>query len=254
MVVQIPFKIMLYLILMRMNAITIKKIPILALMVVYITMMSACEETVTDFGFDGQISGMIVDQNGNPVAGDASNPAFTVFVLGEEERVPQELRVNADGSYANLHLYPQSYTVWLEGPVDGPGPGDLVVDLTGPPVEQDITVTPFLVIPQPTVNLSGDELTVNYAINPSQGHAAEEKVVLVSTVAKVGVNTGNGPRWQTRKVELDSNSGTANVTLDTDLLNMSQERGGGNLHIRVAAKSDQTSDWNHSIPIVIKAP
>jgi hypothetical protein len=55
-------------------------------------------------------------------------------------------------------------------------------------------------------------------------------------------------------VALDANSGTATVALDNDLLSMSQERGGGNLHIRVAAKSDQTSNWNHSIPIVIDAP
>ncbi|SHN31341.1 Protein of unknown function [Cyclobacterium lianum] len=239
---------------MRMKAIKINQIFILALMAVYITSMSACEETITDFGFDGQISGMIVDQNGNPVSGDASNPAFTVFVLGEEDRVPLELRVNGDGTFANLHLYPQSYDVWIEGPVDGPGPGELVVDLSGAPVEQDIVVTPFLVISQPTVSVSGNQLTVNYEITPSQGHETAERVVLVSTVAKVGVDTGNGPRWQTREVTLDSNSGTATVTLDTDLLNMSQERGGGNLHIRVAARSEQTSDWNHSIPIVIEAP
>ncbi|WP_277482521.1 hypothetical protein [Catalinimonas alkaloidigena] len=237
-----------------MNAITIKKIPILALMTVYITALTACEETVTDFGFDGQISGMILDQNGNPVSGDASNPAFTVFVLGEEDRVPLELRVNGDGTYANLHLYPQSYNVWVEGPVNGPGQGELVVNLTGAPVEQNITVTPYLVIPQPTANISGGELEVNYEINPSQGYVAEERVVLVSTVAKVGVNTGNGPRWQTRELTLDSNSGTATVELDAELLSMAQERGGGNLHVRIAARSDQTTDWNHSIPIVIEAP
>ncbi|MEM8966777.1 MAG: hypothetical protein AAGE93_10195 [Bacteroidota bacterium] len=239
---------------MRTKASITNNISLLALMTVYITVLAACEEKVTDFGFDGQISGMILDQNGNPVSGDASNPAFTVFILGEEDRVPLELRVNGDGSYANLHLYPQSYTVWIEGPVDGPERGELVVDLTGAPVEQNITVTPHLVIPPPTASISGGGLEVNYEINPSQGHQAEERVVLVSTVAKVGVNTGNGPRWQTRELALDSNSGTTTVELDTDLLNMAQERGGGNLHIRIAARSDQTTDWNHSIPIVIAAP
>lgn len=237
-----------------MNAIVIKRILNLALTSVFIIVLSSCEETVTDFGYNGQISGMILDQNGEPVAGDASNPAFTVFVLGEKDRVPLELRVNNDGSYANLHLYPQSYTVWLEGPVEGPGQGDLIVDLTGAPVEQNIPVTPFLVIPPPTVDVSGGELVINYEINPSQGHEAGSRVVLVSTVAKVGVNTGNGPRWQTREVSLDSNSGTATIALDADLLNMAQTRGSGNLFIRIAARSNQTSDWNHSIPIVIPAP
>lgn len=237
---------------MKMNAITIKKIPILILMAIYVTVLSGCSETVTDFGYDGQISGMVLDGNGNPVAGDITNAALTVFALGEEDRVPLEIRVKADGSYANMHLYPQSYTVWIEGPVDAPG--EQVVDLTGDSVEHNITVTPFLAISEPTVAISGDELSVNYEISPNQGHIAEERVVLVSTVAKVGVNTGNGPRWETRVLTLDSNSGTATVTLDSDLLNMAEERGGGNLNIRVAARSDQTSDWNYSIPIVIEAP
>ncbi len=237
-----------------MKTISIKKIPILAMVAIYICLFSACIETVTDFGFDGQISGMIVDQNGNPVSGDASNPAFTVFILGEEDRVPLELRVNGDGSYANLHLYPQSYSVWVDGPVDGPGQGELVVDLKGVPVERNITVTPFLVIPPPTVNISGSELQINYEITPSQGHLAAERVVLVSTVAKVGVNTGNGPRWLTRRQTLASNSGTATVTIDSDLVNMAKSRGSGNLHIRIVARSDQSTDWNHSIPIVIQAP
>ncbi|WP_375586257.1 hypothetical protein [Cyclobacterium xiamenense] len=237
-----------------MKSLPHKKHLILAAMTVFLVVISGCEEIVTDFGFDGQISGLILDQNGNPVSGDAANPAFTVFALGEQDRVPLELRVNGDGSYANLHLYPQRYTVWVEGPVDGPGQGELTVDLTGRPVEQNIMVTPFLVIPPPTVSVSGGELQVNYSISPSQGHGVRERVVLVSTVAKVGVNTGNGPRWQTRELDLSDNSGMASVPLDANLLAMSRERGGGNLHIRIAARSDQTTDWNHSLPIVITAP
>ncbi|MFH5831341.1 hypothetical protein ACG2E4_02885 [Halalkalibaculum sp. DA384] len=221
-------------------------------MAICVVVLSSCSETVTDFGYDGQISGMILDQDGNPVSGDISNAALTVFVLGEEDRVPLELRVNGDGSYSNLQLYPQSYTVWIEGPVDGPG--DQNVDLTGDPVEHNITVTPYLVIPEPTATVSGGDLEVNYEITPSQGHTAEERVVLVSSVAKVGVNTGNGPRWQTRQETLGSNSGTATVTLDSELLEMAEERGGGNLHIRVAARSDQTTEWNYSVPIAIEAP
>jgi hypothetical protein len=161
------------------------------------------------------------------------------------------LRVNNDGSYANVHLFPQAYTMWITGPVEAPAIQS--VDLTGAPVQRDITVTPYLQIPQPTeVNVTGTEITVGYQINPSAGHIAEEKVVLVSTVAKVGINTGDGPRWQTREVALVDDSGTVTVTLDSDLLDMSEERGGGNLHIRIAAKSDQTSDWNYSLPATVQ--
>ncbi|MDR8389693.1 DUF3823 domain-containing protein [Aliifodinibius sp. S!AR15-10] len=234
-----------------MNAKT-TKVPILVFMAICVTVLAGCSETVTDFGYDGQISGMILDQNGNPVSGDVSNAALTVFVLGEEDRVPLELRVNGDGSYANLQLYPQSYEVWIDGPVDAPG--RQTVDLTGDRVEHNITVTPFLAISEPSASISGGDLQVTYDINPSQGHAAEERIVLVSTVAKVGVNTGSGARWQTRAETVSSNSGTATITLDDDLLSMAEERGGGNLHVRVAARSDQTSDWNYSVPIVVEAP
>ncbi len=236
-----------------MKARTLKPIPMLVLAVTCMVAFSGCSEQVTDFGFDGQLRGMVVDQNGNPVSGDIANTALTVFALGDGEQLPTEIRVQADGSYANLHLYPQAYTVWIEGPVVAPGEQRL--DLTGDLVEHNITVTPFLTISQPgNATISGDQLSVGYEITESAGHVAEERVVLVSTVAKVGVNTGNGPRWQTRELTLDSNSGTATVTLDSDLLDMAQERGGGNLHIRVAARSDKASAWNLSIPVTISAP
>ncbi len=235
---------------MKMNAISIEKTSILALIVILVAAMSSCSEKITDFGFDGQISGMVLDQNGNPVSGDITNAALTVFLLGDEDRVPLEVRVQGDGSYANLHLYPQSYTVWIEGPVDGPGEGEMVLNLSGP-VEQNITVTPFLVISEPTASVSGNELTVNYDISPSTGHTAAERRILVSTVAKVGVSTGSGPRYITRTVTVNTNSGAANLTLDSDLLDMAEARGGGDLTIRVAARSDQTSDWNYSVPIVV---
>jgi hypothetical protein len=238
-----------------MNAISINKIQMLASIVVITCVLSACVETVTDFGFTGQISGMIKDQNGNPVSADPSNPEFTVFLLGGEETLAHELRVNPDGTYANLHMYPQSYAIWVDGPVDGPLQGDLFVDLKGAAVIKDITVTPFISLPPATVSVSGGQLQVSYEINPSAGHTVSQSRVLISTVAKVGVNTGNGPRWQTRSIDISGNSGTQTIALDDNLLNMAKRsEGNGNLHIRIAARSDQTSRWNLSEPITIKAP
>lgn len=235
-----------------MKAKAMKNISILLSIAVCIAALSSCSEEIKDFGFDGQISGMILDQNGNPVSGDVSNSDLTVFLLGELDRVALQVRVNADGSYANLHLYPQAYTVWIEGPIDAPG--EQVVNLNGGLVEQNITVTPFLVISEPTASITGGDLSVSYQIEESTGHLVQDMVVLVSTVAKVGVNTGDGPRWITREEDLITNSGTVTVPLDAELLDMSEERGGGNLHIRIAARSDQSSDWNYSMPIVIAAP
>lgn len=240
---------------MKMNAISINKIQMLASLLVTTYVLSACVETVTDFGFTGQISGVIKDQNGNPVSADPSNPEFTVFLLGDEETLAHELRVNPDGTYANLHMFPQSYSLWVDGPVDGPVRGDLSVDLKGAAVTKDITVTPFIAIPPPTVSISGGQLQVNYEINPSLGHEATQSRVLVSTVAKVGINTGNGPRWRTQSVNLSSNSGTQIVTLEDALITMAnRSEGNGNLHIRIASRSDKSTRWNLSEPVTIKAP
>lgn len=238
-----------------MNAISINKIQMLALLMGTTCVLSACVETVTDFGFTGQISGVIKDQTGNPVSADPSNPEFTVFLLGDEETLAHELRVNPDGTYANLHLYPQSYALWVDGPVVGPVRGDLFVDLDGAAVTKDITVTPFIAIPPATVSISGGQLQVNFEINPSVGHAAAQRRVLVSTVAKVGVNTGNGPRWRTQSVNLSGNSGIQTVALDAALLTMAKRtEGNGNLYIRIAARSDKSTKWNLSKPVTIKAP
>lgn len=228
---------------------TIKKIPLLALMAICVTVFSSCSEEVTDFGFDGQISGTVLDQNGNPVAGDASNSELTVFLLGEEDRVPLELRVNNDGTFTNNQLYPQSYTLTITGPINAPAPQN--VDLTGSAVKNDITVTPFLVVEQPSATISGSVISVSYVVSPSAGHAVDEIKVLVSSVKKVGVDTGNGPRWQTREANPVDNSGTATITLDAELLAAAAVGGNGALTVRVAAKSDQTTAWNLSLPIIV---
>ncbi len=240
------------LIINKSNAITKKLNLTLVLFALCATFLSSCSEEEKDFGFDGQIQGMVLDQNGNPVAGDASNAELTVFILGAEDRVPLELRVNNDGTYANLHLYPQTYALWIEGPVDGPSESSPVsIDLTGAIVENDIIVTPFLVVDQPTATVSGSEISVNYNISPSAGHLVDEIKVLVSSVKKVGVDTGNGPRWQTREGNPTTNSGTETIALDADLLEAAAAGGSGELTVRIAAKSDQTTAWNLSLPIVV---
>ncbi|PKA97754.1 uncharacterized protein DUF3823 [Flavobacteriaceae bacterium MAR_2009_75] len=239
-------------ILMKSTAIIKKANLVLILMALGVTVLSGCSEEIKDFGFDGKIQGSVLDQNGNVVAGDASNAELTVFILGAEDRVPLELRVNNDGTYANLHLFPQSYSLWIEGPVVGPSESNPInVDLNGGLVENDITVTPFLVIDQPTATISDNTISINYNISPSSGHMVDEIKILVSTVKKVGVDTGNGPRWQTREENPVDNSGTQTVELDEELLNAAAEGGNGELTIRVAAKSDQTTAWNLSLPLVI---
>ncbi|MBM1105875.1 carboxypeptidase regulatory-like domain-containing protein [Aurantibacter crassamenti] len=237
------------LIIMKLNAIATKVNLSVVLMALGVTFLTGCSEEVKDFGFTGQISGTILDQNGNPVAGDASNAELTVFLLGEEDRVPLELRVNNDGTFTNTELYPQSYTLTITGPIDAPAPQN--VDLTVGAVQNDITVTPYIVVAEPSATISGSNISVSYSISPSTGHLVDEIKVLVSTVKKVGVNTGSGARWQTLEANPVDNSGTAVVALDTDFLEAVEKWGDGAITVRIAAKSDQTSAWNLSLPIVV---
>src|SRR5690554_1939072 len=90
---------------------------------------SGCDDTVTDFGFDGRISGMITDPSGNRVSGDVTTSTLIVYALGQYDKEPMEIRVKGDGTYANTHLYPQVYTLWVEGPVISAE--EVQVDLTG---------------------------------------------------------------------------------------------------------------------------
>lgn len=228
------------------------KYSIIILFVTFMISVYGCEERITDYGFDGQISGQILDQNGNPVSGDITTASFTVFALGEEEREPIQMRVQGDGTYANLHMYPQSYTVWVEGPIDAPG--EQIVDLSGNAVEHNITVTPYLTIPEPSnANISADELTVSYEITENASYEAEARIIFVSTVSYPNANTGNGPYWKTRQQILDDNSGSVTVTLDSDLIEDARNASDA-LFIRVAARAEGTNEWNYSEQISIDAP
>jgi len=217
-----------------------------------VVLASGCDERITDYGFNGQISGQILDPNGDPVSGDNTTASFTVFALGEEDIEPMQMRVQGDGSFANTHLFPQSYTVWVEGPVDAPG--EQVVDLTGNPIEHNITVTPYLTIPIPTnPSISDSELSVNYEISENADYIAEERLIFVSTVSNPSATTGSGPYWKTRQLTLDDNSGSVSITLDSELLE-DAANASGNLYIRVAARAGGTSDWNHSDQLSVDAP
>lgn len=224
---------------------TIKKYVPLLLAIAFLASISGCDTTIADFGYDGQISGTITDQSGNIVSGDITVPDLTVFALGEEDIEPMQMRVKGDGTFGNNKLYPQSYEVWVEGPVDAPDP--VTVDLSGDPVQHDITVTPFLIMHTPELDgsPSSNEVSVSYEITESSGHIAEERIVYVSTGQYPSQSTGSGITWHTRQASMDDNEGT--VTVD-DL------ESGTRYYVRIAARAEGTTLWNLSDQIEIETP
>lgn len=228
-----------------MNKYKILKYKFLAIFLVFGILLSNCEEEITDFGYDGHISGKVEDQSGNLVSGDVTSENLTVYVLAEDEREPIRIRVKGDGSYENTSLYPQKYTIWID---NGIVPSDeLTVDLTDGPVSHDFTVTPFLTISNPSVDgsPSSNEVTVSYNISENEGYEVEERVVYVSTVSYPSHTTGSGPYWETISQELPDNQGSITVeglSSNTDYF------------IRVAARAKGSSHWNLSGQVEITTP
>lgn len=219
---------------------------LLLLLIIIMTSGFGCDDgRITDWGFDGQISGQLLDQNGNIVSGDITIAALTVFALGEEDDLPIQIRVQGDGSFANTHLFPQSYSVWVEGPVDAPDP--VTVDLTGDPVQHDITVTPFLTIPPPVTvgSPATNEVTVSYQIIENQGNIVNDGRIYVSTVSYPSQSTGSGGHFHTIQETMDENVGEVTVTgLEADT----------KYYIRVTARAEGTTDWNLSDQTIIETP
>lgn len=179
---------------------------------------SGCNESIYDFGFDGQLSGRILDSSGNIVSGDTKVTTFAVQALGEKDITSMVMRVNNNGAYANTKLYPQSYKVWLVGPFVGGKTDTVVVDLTGGKiVAKDFQVTPLLTIPAPVLNGSpgSTEIKVDYNITGNAGNNPNLREIYCSTVSWPTRTTGTGTvggGYFTRTVTVTANQGTATIT------------------------------------------
>lgn len=210
-----------------------------------VTVTAACGDRITDFGFDGKLSGTVTDPSGNIISGDVATRNVIVFAHGERDDVPMEIRVKGDGTYANDHLYPQRYRVWVEGPVVSSATADnpVSVDLTGAPVKEDFTVTPFLSVATPQVAATAPTaISVSYQIQENEGKVAEERRVYVSTVSWPGSATGSGVSWKTVTRSLESNAGSVTVDGLT---------AGKKYYVRTAARAAGAGQWNISDQVIV---
>jgi hypothetical protein len=213
---------------------------------------AGCDDTITDFGFTGNISGMVTDQSGNIISGNSATNDLRVFVLGEDETQPLEIRVRGDGSYANTHLFPQLYKLWITGPVvtQATPQNPISVDLRGGPVTHDLTATPFLTIDRPTATSpAGNAISISYRITPTAATGVQtggNRVAYISTATWPGPTTGNVlNRTHTITRQLPNNAGT--VTVDG-------LRPGRTYYVRVAARAVGTNLWNYSEQVSVVNP
>lgn len=214
--------------------------------------LPACDDSITEFGFTGSLSGVVHDPDGNPVSGNVATEDLAVLALGEDELDPLELRVYGDGTYANTHLYPQMYSVWVDGPVasEATVENPVIIDLTGSSETLDFMVTPFLRIPAPTAGqASGGSVDVTYEIIPDTGHevqGGENRILYASTRAWPGSTTGNFlPNTHTVITTLPDNSGTVTVE---GLIE------GRRYHLRIGARAVGETRWNLSDQATVEIP
>lgn len=220
---------------------TITYVSILLMMVV-----ASCNEPITEFGFEGSISGKIVDQSGIIVAGDITSGGFVVNALGDGDEVAMIMRIKGDGTFANNKLFPKVYTVSLSGPVSSSE--SVSIDLTGnKAVVKDFVVTPFLTIAPPTLNGSptSTEIKVNYSIVENDGKVASTRELYCSQIPYPNASTGSGPYYVTKKLGLSAKVGTATITGLT---------AGTKYYIRVGAKASGASAFNYSDQLIVTTP
>jgi hypothetical protein len=186
------------------------------------------------------------DESGNAVSGDVSNAGFEIHALGENDQTTMVMRVKADGTYANIKLFPQLYRVWVEGPVIC---NDTVtVDLSGGRSEElDFLANPFITLPPPVLvgEPTDSTLEVSYTLQENNGYVADKKYLLCSTVSNPSTSTGSGPFYSTKKIKLNDLQGTVVVK---DLIP------GTEYFIRLAARADNVDVFNYSTQVVVSLP
>ena len=226
----------------------IKSFRYLVILSIIQTLITGCNDPVTDFGYNGSISGKVSDASGNLISGDPNVAGIEVKALGEQDNIPMIMRVKGEGTYANIKLYPQSYKVWITGPVFSPDPDTIVLNLKEQRKQtQDFVVTPFLTIPSPTLegSASATEITINYSITGNNGMVPNLREIICSTTAYPNSTTGNGTYWSTKKVTVTDDQGTATISGLTS---------GTKYFVRVGARAGGQSLFNYSDQIVVTTP
>ncbi len=221
-----------------------KNIKIFILLLVSVVLIK-CDYHVSDFGFNGTIKGTVKDNNGDPLHGDLSSNNLLVKLLGEGDEQAIEIRVNGEGTYQNIKMFPKKHKVWVEGPIvkSDTVNVDFSIDEI---IVQDFTVTPLLDPHITGGTANGTSVSVDYSIDENAGNVINKMEIYVSTVQYPTAATGSRENvYFTKTVELSQPSGT--VVADG-------LESGVTYYIRIGAQASSSALMNYSNQIEITIP
>ncbi len=193
----------------------INKIKYLGFIALFLFSVSGCDKAITDFGFDGQLSGTIKDASGNIVPGDITTANFIVRIKAEGDISTIDIRIKGDGKFENAKLYPAKSKVWVTGPIVAQPTDTAIVDLTGgKTVIQNFIVKPVFAVATPVISGSPTSTAASftYSITANSALTPSKREIYCSTISYPNTSTGSGPYYSTVKVSLTANSGAINVT------------------------------------------
>jgi hypothetical protein len=207
----------------------------------------SCDKPITDFGFDGGLSGTVKDAAGNVVPGDITNSNFVIRVLAETDVSTIDLRIRGDGTFSHTKLYPVLSKVYISGPIVAAESDTVFIDLSGgKQAVHDFVVTPVFTIDKPVIVDTPSDTTVNVSFNITANSAKtpSSREIYCSTVQYPNTSTGSGASYSTIKKTLPSDNGTYLITG----LNWNTR-----YFIRIGVKSS-TTQYNFSEQVTLTTP
>ena len=218
---------------------------ILYLLIMLALTTYGCSYIDTEFGFEGSISGKIQDGNGNTLFGDINSNNLIVRLLGENDKETIDIRVNGDGTFRNVRMYPKLHKAWVEGPIVF---SDTVLIDFGENLDQvhDFTITPLITPKIVSGTASGTSIAVEFSIVPTDPNTVSKKEIYCSTVKFPTASIGSMTNiYTTKTVTLAALSGNTQIT---GLV------AGTTYYLRIGAQASAAKIMNYSNQVEVKIP
>jgi len=218
---------------------------ILFLLVILTFTSYSCSYVETEFGFDGSINGTIKDGNGNPLYGDINSNNLIVRLLGEKDNETIDVRVNGDGTFQNIRMYPKLHKAWVEGPIVF---SDTVTIDFSENLDQvhDFTVTPLISPKIVNGTVNGTTINVEYLIVPTDANTVSKMEIYCSTVKFPTASIGSMTNiYTTKTVSLAALSGNTQI---------SGLEPGTKYYLRIGAQASASKVMNYSNQIETAIP